>query len=401
MKSAIKSIKANGTRFLIFVLVAFTFVICASPLEGTAQETLKIGVIGTLSGAGTAWGIATKRAVEIAVDEVNSRGGLKVGGKRYRLETVIYDDRYTGQGGTSAAQRLIYEDKVTFIIGPTASPVALASGLITNREKVIQLGCGYTPKMLGPDKPYTFRDCMTNYETTPPNAAWVAQQYPNAKKVVVLTPNDEIGHSAAPLTVSGLEGAGFKEVISEHFEPGTVDFVPVLTRIMAKNPDIIEMDGNPPGYVALIVKQARQLGYKGLLSQISGGPSLNEVLEVAGPQLAEGFLSLDQLDLEDPYLQGFLNAYKKKYGENERVNPFAPVHYNSCRVLFDAIERANSLDTDKVKIALENSDGFIGVYGPIKWTGEKKYGIRHQILTPFYLKQIKDGKFVTVKKITP
>jgi branched-chain amino acid transport system substrate-binding protein len=77
-----------------------------------AQDVIKIGAIGSLSGGGTAWGLAIKRGAEIALDEVNAAGGVKVGDKTYKVELVMYDDQYTGQGGKNAAERLVHQDKV-------------------------------------------------------------------------------------------------------------------------------------------------------------------------------------------------------------------------------------------------------------------------------------------------
>src|SRR5688572_17366949 len=74
-----------------------------------AQE-LKIGAVGSLSGGGTQWGIATQRGVQLAIDEVRAQGGLKIGGMTHQPTMIIYDDQYTGQGGTTAANRLVNVD---------------------------------------------------------------------------------------------------------------------------------------------------------------------------------------------------------------------------------------------------------------------------------------------------
>ena len=90
-----------------------------------AQETLKIGGVGPLSGGGTAWGLAAQRGMEIAIEEINAAGGVKAEGKTHKLQLVMYDDQYTGAGGKAAAERLVNQDKVKFIIGPVGSPPAL------------------------------------------------------------------------------------------------------------------------------------------------------------------------------------------------------------------------------------------------------------------------------------
>jgi branched-chain amino acid transport system substrate-binding protein len=362
-----------------------------------AKEVLTIGAIGSLSGSGSAWGLATKNSLQIAIDEVNDRGGLKVGGKTYELKQVIYDDTYTGQGGTTAAQRLIFEDKVKFIIGPIGSPAALAAGLVANREKVIVLCNGFSPRIIGKDKPYTFRVTLSTNEFAPPIVKWLGGNFPTMRKVAVICTQDEVGQSVAPLNIKYYKEGGFEIVADERYERGTKDMVPVINRMLMKDPDIIELDGHAPGDVALVVKQARQLGYKKLMIQ-TGGPGLEQVLEVAR-DLAEDFLSYNIFDPQDPGVQHFVKAYDKKFGGF--INPYGPLMYNAAKLLFSCIEKENTLDTDKIKAATEKSDGFMTMMGPIKWTGEEVYGIRHQILTPFYISQIKGGKIVTYAKIVP
>jgi hypothetical protein len=114
----------------------------------SAQDVLKIGGIGPLSGGGTAWGVAAQRGMELAIEAVNAAGGIPAGGKTYRLELIMYDDQYTGQGGKAAAERLVNQDKVRFIIGPVGSPPALGTISVTNPAKVIALTDGYAPQIL-------------------------------------------------------------------------------------------------------------------------------------------------------------------------------------------------------------------------------------------------------------
>jgi branched-chain amino acid transport system substrate-binding protein len=392
-------IQLTMIRRVIPFLMSLCLVLCVAGEKADCQtkEVLKIGAIGSLSGSGAAWGVATKNALQIAIDEVNDRGGLKVGGKTYELRQVIYDDTYTGQGGTTAAQRLIFEDKVKFIIGPIGSPAALAAGLVANREKVIVLCNGFSPRIIGKDKPYTFRATLSTNEFAPPIVKWMAEKFPTMKKVAVICTTDEVGQAVAPLNIKYYKEGGFEIVADERYERGTKDMVPVINRMLVKNPDIIELDGHAPGDVALVVKQARQLGYKKLMIQ-TGGPGLEQVLEVAR-DLAEDFLSYNIFDPQDPNVQHFVKAYDKKFGGF--INPYGPLLYNASKLLFHCIETEKTLDTDKIKTALEKSDGYMTMMGPIKWTGEETYGIRHQILTPFYISQIKSGKIVTYAKIVP
>jgi branched-chain amino acid transport system substrate-binding protein len=365
-----------------------------------AQETLKIGGIGPLSGGGTAWGLAAQRGIEIAIEEINAGGGVKVEGKSYKLELVMYDDQYTGAGGKAAAERLVNQDNVKFIIGPVGSPPALGVISVTNPAKVIALTNGYAPQILKNDTkdPYNFRIYPTNIEFGPPLIKWLKENAPEIKKVGLLAPNDAVGQSVAGALAEDYRKQGFEAVV-DLFERGIKEFTPLILRMMAQKVDAFEFDGNSPGDAGLMLKQIRQAGFKGKVIQI-GGPASDEIMEIAGPA-AEGFLSYGIFDWDTPAGQKLRPIYEKKYGKGI-INQFMPAFYHTVFLLVDAIKRADSTDTTKVRDALDAMNGFdAGIYGPVKWTGKDSYGVNRQLLLPYYLSEVKGGKLVTKAKFAP
>ena len=142
------------------IILAGVFALAAA-IPAHAQETLKLGALVTLSGAGAAWGQGMKNAAEVAADQVNEAGGLEVGGKKYRVQVVAYDDKYQANEAVTVANRLVFEDKVRYVIGPVGSAPVLAIQPMTEKNKVILLTLGFTSKALAADKPYTFRPNVT------------------------------------------------------------------------------------------------------------------------------------------------------------------------------------------------------------------------------------------------
>lgn len=365
-----------------------------------AQEVLKVGGIGPLSGGGTAWGLAAQRGIEIAMEEINAAGGFKAGGKTYKLELIMYDDQYTGQGGKAAAERLVNQDNVKFIIGPVGSPPSLGVISVTNPAKVIALTDGYAPQILKNDTkdPYNFRIYPTNIEFGPPLIKWLKENAPEVKKVAILAPNDAVGQSVAGALAEDYRKQGF-EVVLDLFERGIKEFTPLILRMMAQKVDAFEFDGNSPGDAGLMLKQIRQAGFKGKVIQI-GGPGSDEIIEIAGPA-AEGFLSYGVFDWDTPAGKKLRPIYEKKYGKGI-INQFMPAFYHTVFMLVEAIKRADSLDTTKVRTALDGMDGFdAGIYGPVKWTGKESYGVNRQLMIPYYLAEVKGGKLVTKAKFLP
>src|SRR5437879_237000 len=109
--------------FLKVALLSSVFAVSSYAAEA---ETLKLGVLATLSGAGTAWGIAMQGAAELAAEDVNSKGGLEVGGKKYRIEVIAYDDHYKAADALTAFNRLVFDDGIKYVVGPLGSAPALA-----------------------------------------------------------------------------------------------------------------------------------------------------------------------------------------------------------------------------------------------------------------------------------
>jgi branched-chain amino acid transport system substrate-binding protein len=362
----------------------------AASNSAPAQEELKIGAIGPLSGGGTAWGLAVQRGAEMAIDEINKADGLKIGDKTYRPRLIMYDDQYTAAGGRTAAERLINLDGVKYIIGPIGSPSALAVVPITTDAKVIVLSNGFAAEILknASGSPYNFRTMNSNIEFGPAMVQWMRQRHPELKKFALILPNDAVGQAVLP-TLGGTYKANGFEVWSESYERGTKEFTPLLTRMLTQNVDLLDLNANAPGEAGLLLKQARQVGFKKPIWQV-GGPSVDEIVAIAGP-LANGFVSYDVFDFNEPSAKAFVSAYRARW--SGVINAQTPGWYNATRILFKALQEAGSLDTDKVRDALVKLEGYdAGIYGPVRWGGQSDYGVAHQLLNKFWITEVKDGK---------
>jgi branched-chain amino acid transport system substrate-binding protein len=295
----------------------------------------------------------------------------------------------------TAANRLVFEDQVKYIIGPVGSAPLLAVQPVTERNKVIVLTLGFTPKALGKDKPFTFRPCLTTGEFSQPQTDWVVKAK-GAKKVGGLFPNDETGQQIARDVDVAYRKTGAQLASKEFFERDRVDFVPLLTRVLGGGIDAIELDGNSPATAGLLVKQARELGFGGLIVR-TGGPATAEILNVAGKQAAEGLYVHSALDPTLPSVAKYIERYTRTYKQS--MNGFSPYFYDGAHMLFQAMRKAGTItDTDKVRRALEGIGSYDGVLGKLHWTGKEKYGIDHQISAPFFVAQVKDGAEVIVAR---
>jgi branched-chain amino acid transport system substrate-binding protein len=249
----------------------------------------------------------------------------------------------------------------------------------------------FSPRALGPDAPFAFRPVITTGEFSDPQVAWLMKTKPS-KQVVSLLPNDETGQQMGAGNTASYAKAGAKLQV-EYYERERVDFVPVLTRLLM-TADALEIGGNSPTTAGLILKQARELGYRGPVF-VTGGDVAAEAVKVAGKEAAEGVYVHLPIDTSLPDTAAYVARFKAKYGPN--MNGFSPFFYAGLQMLFAAMQKAGTVeDTTKITAALEGLSDVPTAMGKAGWTGEKQYGIKHQIDLPFYVGQIKDGVVVKV-----
>ncbi len=380
------------------LLTALLPLACVAVSAPASAETLKIGVVATLSGAGTAWGMSMQGAAELAAEDVNGKGGLEVGGKKYKVEVVVYDDKYKAADALTAINRLAFDDNVKFVVGPVGSAPALAILPVTSENKIITMTMAFTPKALSPDYKYSFRPVIPSDVFSAPQIRWVVEKL-GGKRVGGLFPNDESGQQVGAANEKAYEAVGAKFVAKEFFERERVDFVPLLTRVLAQNIDVFELDGNAPQTAGLLVKQLREMGFKGPIIR-TGGDATADILKVAGKAASENVYVHQPIDLASPSIEQYTKRFEDKY--KIPLNAFSPFFYANLQMLFEAMRKAGSVtDPDKVRTAMLSLKDYDTVLGKVNWTGQAQWQSNQQLDAPFYVAVIKDGKPVVQARCTP
>jgi len=365
------------------------------------SETLTVGGVGSLSGGGTNWGLAIQRGALMAIDEVNKAGGLKVGEKTYRVEHKMYDDMYTAQGGAQAATRLVNEDKVKYVVGPVSSAASLAVLGVTQPNKVILLSGGYNINVMRNSfkSEYNFRVHNTPPEFMPALIAWLRRAYPNKRRIGFIAANDATGQAVVPQLKEFYEKGGLTVAYTDFFERGTREFTPLLRRMIAARADIFDVDGNTPADSGLMVRQMRAAGFRGSIIQ-AGGPAVEQVIEIAG-RAAEGFQSYDMLNFDNDRGKRFVAQYRAM-GWEGIMDAQTGAFYTATKVLFEAMRRSGSTDPDVLKNVINTVDGYdSGIYSRISWGGEREYGVKHQMLLPFFIAEVKNRKITWAAELFP
>ncbi|MFV0243609.1 MAG: ABC transporter substrate-binding protein [Qingshengfaniella sp.] len=357
-----------------------------------AQETMNIGVVGPLTGGGAAWGLGMAGGAEIAAAEVNARGGLKVGDTSYQLNIVSYDDQYKAAEAVTAINRLMGPDDVRFVFGPIGSASLLAIKPLTERNGVLLFTGAWAADVLK-DSNYIFRSGPTTQEFAPSTVAWLKEYRPDATRVALIAANDETGWNSQRIQTAAYAEGGFEVVSAEYFERSQTDFRAMLTKMLAQNPDTIELDTAPPRTAGLIIRQARELGYTGGFTKF-GGYDVEEIVKAAGAENAEGVVGTT-MAAPDTETWKRLGAEFSKLHKAE-MNDYVVMFYDAATMLFSAIESAGSIDSDEVVAALEANVPFEGSVGTLNWGGGEAYGVDHQIYRSVIMVEIQDGAGVVI-----
>jgi branched-chain amino acid transport system substrate-binding protein len=382
-------------RMLLTLMVALSLAVPA----GAAEKTLNIGMLGPLSGGAANYGVELQRGAEMKIDEINKAGGLKIGGDVYKLKLIAYDHKGQAAEAATAANKLVFQDKVKFIIGNAVGATCNAAQTVTEPQKVIFAFVCWGTNNLAPDKPYSFRSILSQWEAAEPFYRWVKEKHPNIKKVAIISPNDTSGLDTNTAVVKALKALGFDLVAEETYERGTKDFYPVLTKILAQKPDMIDVAASPPAEAALLVKQARELGFKGAKGWTAGTNPAN-LIDVAGKENAEGVWSPINVNVDSdfvtPAVRKFGADYRARYKESPGV--IAVANFAAFDVITKAMVDAQSVDPDKVLAAL-TAKPFDTVWGKLVIGGKATYGIDRQFLYPLVISEVRDGKVVDLAQV--
>jgi len=375
----------------IGVILAAVLFFCGTAEQGAAQEVIKFGTSVTLSGPGAVWGVPDYRVVELQFEEINKAGGIKIGGKTYTFKQIAMDNKYAPEDSVAVATRLMEQEKIKFF-HPSGGVPTLASIPVINKYKVLTLSGGFGKGIVSPENPYLFRVDPTPVEFAPAVWRFVKEKFPNIRRKVSIAANNDTGWASAPASEKASKAVGIETVAPQEFvDISSVEFSPLLLKLLKQKPDMIEGIALPGRVFALIIKQARELGYTGRMIMVGiGDPDV--ALERAGKEGAEGVLF--PTIFGEPFPPN-VAAWKKRY--ETRWGEWNPICMNMsvyADTLVAGLKAANSIDIDKVKAALEDPKFRVNseIFGLSYFGGKEEYGINHQLLHPIPISEIREGK---------
>lgn len=386
----------RSRRLLRLVLCALVVLVVAHPVPvRAADNVIKFGVSTPLSGPAAPWGIPHKQAIELVFDEINAKGGLEVGGKKYKLEVVAYDHKYIIAEGVATVNRLIAKDDVKYL-SILGGAVVKANEEAVNEAGVLNLPLAYAEGLVSPKNPLTFHSFPSPPETST-FWKWIKEKHPEIKRLATISPNDDTGWWSIKVETQYTEKLGYETVSKEFFERGLTDFNPLLLRILAQKPDIISVNASPAGSVGLIIKQARELGFKGRFIHI-GQVDTSVVAGIAGKENVEGMWVHGYVEEPLPEaVKSWKERYTKKYGA---WNATSIDFTNPALAFVAAVQKAQSLDPKKIAQALHTVE-FDNLWGKARFGGKDYYGINNQIVYAMPFSEVQGGVAKLIVQLPP
>jgi branched-chain amino acid transport system substrate-binding protein len=354
-----------------------------------AKETIKVGAILGVTGPAANLGGPEARTLEMLVQEINKKGGIKGN----PVELIVKDSSASPEKAISFAKQLIDEDRVFAIIGPSTSGETMKIKTLAEDGKTILLSCAAAEAIVKPVGKYVFK--------TPQNDSHAVRKiYDQMKKagivkIGVVSSNTGFGKAGKEQLEKLAPEYGITIVANEVYDKESTDLTAVVTKLKAAGVQAFVNWSIEPAQ-AIVIKNARQIGLEIPIFQSHGFGNIQYV-KAAGPA-AEGvifpagrLLVADSLPADNKQ-KAVLTKYKKDYEArtHEEASTFGGHAYDAFMILVKAIETAGP-DKEKVRTAIENTQGFVGTAGVFNFSAQDHNGLA---LDAFEMLTVKNGKFV-------
>ena len=371
-----------------------------APVTTTATQAppkvIKIGTIMGITGPLSVPSLAFNRGWLFYADKLKEEGGIKIGNDRYVFEIINEDSKGTAEGASIAANKLVSQDKVKFIIGAMLESEIAAIYQVTKPAGVLygmaNVNIPGHATDVSPDKPLQVRLSIDIPTTIPADLDYILKTYPNAKTIAIAAP--DIGYEGMITDCTkDAQARGMSVIFVEKWAWGTTDFVPTYTRVLNSKPDIILAMNS--GQAMDQLKAARQLGFKGpFISNSPLGADVFVVVVKDPVALTDVLVNSPDIDAPNGFMKELMARWAKKYPNDPFVSD--AIHsYDMPWIIAQAMVKAQSIEPAAVLAALETmtTPGDITTsLGPGYMGGKNKYGVNRVLYRPLPITRIMNGK---------
>jgi branched-chain amino acid transport system substrate-binding protein len=386
---------------VLSVAILIAMILVALPLKaGCANppsevKTIKIGLIAW---SGWGFGLMFERWMNVIVETTNNEGGLLIGGDRYKIDLIVEESKMQADVAKAAAERLVYQDKVKFILGDETLETWLP---ITEQNKVVVVGGAPTMGLYTPRYKYCYQGTTIQTQHVSIWGGWFAK-YPDLKTIVSVAYDTSSGHASGGRIVSTAEHYGLKTLEAIYVPNTLLDYSTVATRIKALNPDAMSTAGIPADRMGLLFKALYQAGWKGKILLPFATTAMT--ITRACPQEAlegviAGMLGTEFESPQEPLAKKIKDAYIAKYRTwDDPDTLFAQCWY----VLVAGLEKAKSVDPEIVAATMNKGMTYDSLNGTCMLVARPDLGVTRacDTIMAYTMKTIVNGKPNPIGKIT-
>ncbi|MFY9551025.1 MAG: ABC transporter substrate-binding protein [Thermoanaerobaculia bacterium] len=356
--------------------------------KSPASQGIQLGFFGALTGPTATFAQSGKKGAELAVDQLNARGGVL--GKP--LVLLSEDDRGEAAEAASAVSKLITRDHVVALIGEQASSRTLAAAPIAQSYGVPLISPTSSNVEVTKKGDYIFRACFIDPYQGHAVASFARDNLRAQTAAILVDAKSDYSVGLAGAFRQAFTALGGRVVSELKYSEGDSDFSAQLTAIRPENPDVLFV----PGYytdAGLIARQARSLGLTAVLLGADGWDS-PKLVEIGGSAIEGAYLSNHySVDDPSPRVRRFVEAYKGRYGAEP--DSIAASTYDTVGMLADAITRAGSTEGRRVRDALASIKDFPGVTGTITMDADRNP------IKPVVILKVEGGRFRFAGSVAP
>lgn len=376
----------------------FVLILLVSLISGcgdSGSKDIKIGMVYELTGNTASYGTSAANGAKLAFKGINANGGIL--GKQIQIVTA--DNKGEPSESANAMTKVITQDKVVAVTGFTVSSCGIAGSAVAEDTKIpFVAAAAVNPKVTvdertGKVKNYTFRACFIDSFQGIVGVDFAFNSLKARKTAIMTDSSSDYSKGLTRIFKDSFTGKGGKIVAEEAYLQKDQDYKSILTKIKAQNPDLLYI----PGYyedVGKIVKQAREMG---IMIPVLGADAWDSpiLVEIAGSKALNHtyFTNFYSVEDKNPISNNFVEAYKKEYGTIP--DSMAAMGYDAANLLVDAIRRANSTESAKIRDALSGTKNFKSV------SGEMSLNATHDAVRGVVIIEMKDGKQVYKETIKP
>ena len=388
---------ANRMMKLIAISI-LAFTICVSGVAKAADappkgDTIKVGAIFAITGGAANLGAPEAKTAEMLVEKINKEGGVN----GQKIELIMKDSASKKENAVSLTKQLIDEDNVLAIIGPSTSGETMAIKNICQESRTILLSCAAAEIIVDPIAGYVFK--VPQKDSDAVRHIYHVMKAKGIRRIGVITSNDGYGVAGGKQLAGLANLANITIAISEAYDTQETDLTGLLTKVKGQNVQAVVNWSIVPAQ-SLVARNMKQIGLDVPLFQSSGFGNIKYVQ--AGGEAANGtifpcgrLLVADELPDNHPQKK-VLMEYKKDYESRfkEDASTFGGHTYDALLILTEAIKKAKSTDREKVRDAMENLKGVVGIAGVFNFSSKDHNGLD---MNAYEMLTVKDGKFVIYK----